>query len=449
MLHRASRACIRRAFARTSVPGLKTMAGLPASSTRIAEELTKQDVWSVFSPMGGHVPKDSLNLGQGFMDWPPPKYTQEAASEAIAGSAAGNHYSIPRGQLALRNALAKRLSPSYGRDLDPDTEILVTSGANVGMYSFLAAFLNEGDEVLVPAPHFDQYISSITFQGGKPVYVPFRPPSAASHSNVSSADWKLDINELREACSDKTKVLILNTPHNPIGKVFSEQELIEIGRLAKEKNFLILSDEVYDVLALTPSKHVRIAALEDFWERTVTVGSAGKQFSATGWRVGWLVGPANLIRSALAASTRVTFTTNTPLQMAVATGIEKADENKFFENQKEWYEKLRDILLKQLDRLGLPYTIPQGSYFVLVNTERLHMPEDYVVPDIVKNRTIDWQKAFWIAETAGVVTIPPTDFYPPHLHDIGSKFLRIAYCKQPETIEAAGERLMKLKPYIK
>lgn len=167
----------------------------------------------------------------------------------------------------LRQALSKRLSRSFnlpgGRSLDPNTEILITSGANVGMYSFLAAFLDEGDEVLVPAPHLwvarldaltasilipvlssDQYISSITFHGGKPVYVPFRPPKEASHQNVSSADWKLDIEELRAACTEKTKVLILNTPHNPIGKVFSEAELLEIGKLAKEKNFLILSDEV-------------------------------------------------------------------------------------------------------------------------------------------------------------------------------------------------------------
>ncbi|KAL7009122.1 arylformamidase [Cystobasidiomycetes sp. EMM_F5] len=326
-----------------------------STASRISEELVKQDVWSVFSPAGGHVPKDSLNLGQGFMDWPPPPYIQKAAADAISGSAEAN---IPRGRLRLRQALSKALSPSFnlldGRELDPNTEILVTSGANVGMYSFLAAFLNEGDEVLVPAPHFDQYISSITFHGGKPVYVPFRPPKEASDSNVSSADWKLDIEELRAACTPKTKVLILNTPHNPIGKVFSEDELREIGKLAEEKDFLILSDEVYDVLALSPSKHVRIAALGDFWNRTVTVGSAGKGFSCTGWRVGWLVGPANLIRAALAASTRVTFCTNSPLQEAAAVGFERAKEEHFFENQQEWYEKLRSTLLKELDNLGLP-----------------------------------------------------------------------------------------------
>ncbi|KAK9897908.1 PLP-dependent transferase, partial [Cystobasidium minutum MCA 4210] len=422
------------------------------TSKRIEQELGKSDVWSVFSPAGGHVPKDSLNLGQGFMDWSPPEYIRSAAEEAIDRSAETNHYSIPRGRARLRNALASYLSPSFnlpeGRQLDPTTEILVTSGANVGMYSCLAAFLDEGDEVIVPAPHFDQYISSITFHGGKPVYVPFRPPKEASHSNVSSSEWKLDIEELRAACTDKTRVLILNTPHNPIGKVFSEDELREIGNLAEEKNFLILSDEVYDVLALKPSKHVRIASLDNFWKRTITVGSAGKNFSCTGWRIGWLIGPADLIRACLAASTRVTFCTNSPLQEAAAAGFEQADEQHFFENQREWYEKLRDTLLTALDKLGLPYTIPQGSYFVLVNTSRLHLPEDWVVPDIVKDRPRDWQLAFFVAQTAGVVCIPPTDFYPPHLHDIGSQFLRIAFCKQPETIEAAGERLLKLKPYI-
>ncbi|CAD6566039.1 MAG: hypothetical protein CYPHOPRED_000324 [Cyphobasidiales sp. Tagirdzhanova-0007] len=344
-------------------------------SSRIAEELVKQDVWSVFSPAGGHVPKDSLNLGQGFMDWSPPEYILKAASEALSSSTELN---LPGGRIRLRKAISKAVSPSFGlpggRSLDPATEIVITSGANVGMYCFMAAFLNEGDEVLVPAPHYDQYISSITFHGGKPVYIPFRPPESAGHSTVSSAEWRLDVNELRAAWTSRTKALILNTPHNPSGKVFSEQELREIGNLAKEKDFLILSDEVYDVLALKGSKHVRIASLDDFWDRTVTVASAGKQFSATGWRVGWLVGPASLIRPCLAASTRVTFCTNSLFQEAAAVGFERAQEEQFFESghshihltstpkltlramedQRAWYEKLRDILLKQLDKLGLP-----------------------------------------------------------------------------------------------
>ncbi|KAL8290516.1 hypothetical protein RQP46_002774 [Phenoliferia psychrophenolica] len=404
-----------------------------AISDRIAPEIAKSvDVWTVFSPASGFVPKDSLNLGQGFMSWNPPDFILKAAAEAL-NRVDANHYSIPRGRARLRNALSAHLSPSFnlpeGRNLDPAFEILVTAGANEGMYAYAAAFIRPGDEVILFEPYFDQYTAQVTFNGGVPVFVPIHAPAAASTSNVSAADWK--------------------TPHNPVGKVFDEEELRAIGNIAEEHDLMILSDEVYDALVLNDKKHVRIAALDNFWRRTVTVGSAGKTFSATGWRIGWLVGPKPLIQATLAAHTRIVFTASSPSQEASAAGIEQAMENGFFPKQVAEYEERKDVLIEGLDKLGLPYTIPDGAYFILVNTARLDIPADFEVPDMIKNRARDWKAAWFIAQTAGVVCIPPTDFYSEPHWSMGENFIRLAFCKDLDVLRQASERLLKLKPFIR
>ncbi|KAF9506449.1 hypothetical protein BS47DRAFT_1333826 [Hydnum rufescens UP504] len=417
-----------------------------AISDKIKHEVHKQDVWSIFSPAGGYVPKDSINLGQGFMNWGPPKYVQEAAQEAIA-TVDANHYSVPKGRLRLRSALAKHYSPSFKREIDPNTEIVVTSGANEGIYAFEAAFLQPGDEVIMFEPFFDQYIANTTFNGGVPVYVALHPPANASTSVVQSSEWKLDINELRAAITSKTKIIFLNTPHNPIGKVFDIDELREIGKVAEEFDLIIMADEVYDCLTYG-REHVRISTLDDLWKRTITIGSAGKSFSATGWRVGWAIGPQNLIHPTLAATTRIVFCTNSPLQEATAAGFEKAAEHNFFAKQVEEYVERRAVFTAELDKVGLPYTFPDGGYFVLVQNRSIKIPKDFVVPDMIKNRPYDFKVSWFIAQTAGVVAIPPSDFYSPGHASIGESFTRFAFCKDLNTLRAAGERLLKLKPFI-
>ncbi|BGP18974.1 hypothetical protein JCM10213_002606 [Rhodosporidiobolus nylandii] len=425
-----------------------------AVSDKVVPELSKSsDVWSVFSPLAGHVPADALNLGQGFMNWAPPSFIQEAHAAALQ-QVAPNHYQLARGNTRLRNALSKYLSPSFnldgGRALDPNSEIVVTAGANEGMYSFAAAFLREGDEVIIFEPFFDQYVPQITFNGGKPVFVPIRAPEAASASTVAASDWKLDIDELKKAVTPRTKMIWINTPHNPIGKVFTEEELRAIGDVAEEHNLLIVADEVYDCLTFSPEKpHKRIASIGDLWRRTVTVGSAGKSFAATGYRVGWVVGPANLIQPTLAAQTRIVFSVTGPAQEAVAVGLEKALENGFFENQVREYEERKNVLLEGLDKLGLPYTVPEGAYFVLVNTSRLEIPADFEVPELIHGRARDWIAAWFIAQTAKVVLIPPTDFYSKPHWGLGENYIRVAFCKDTDTLRQAGERLLALKPYIR
>lgn len=292
--------------------------------------------------------------------------------------------------------------------MDTESEIIVTAGANEGIYSILAAFLEQDDEVILFEPAFDQYMPNVRYNGGKEVYVPIRFHGDPT-KNSTGDDWKIDINELRAAITPKTKAMIFNTPHNPIGKVFNEQELNEIAQVAIDNNLLVISDEVYDCLTFDGSKHLKIANIPGMWERTLTVGSAGKSFAATGWRVGWVLGHPELIKATLAATVRIVFCVNSTAQEGAAIGLEQSKEQNFFHNQREEYEVRRDTLTKHLDSIGLPYTKPSGSYFILADISKVDFPEDYPFPDYIKSRTRDFRFAWWLAHEFGVVTIPPSD----------------------------------------
>ncbi|KAA1120076.1 hypothetical protein PGT21_037123 [Puccinia graminis f. sp. tritici] len=419
----------------------RTSTGKRMSSITVSEKVQPEldkglDCWSVFSPASGHMPPDSLNLGQGFMNWAPPEFMKEAAKNSIDEIAA-NHYSIPKGRVNLRKAISKHYSESFNLDraLDFESEIVISSGANFGIYASLLAFCSKDDEVILIEPFFDQYIRNVTFCGGKPVYVPLRPPKNAGTQNVSSKEWTLDIDELKAALTPKSKVIIINTPHNPVGKVFTKDELNAIGKIAEEHNLFIIADEVYDCLTFN-EPHVRIASLsERLWKRTVTVGSAGKSFAATGWRIGWCIGPAEILRPITAAMTRITFCSVSPLQEALATGFEIAGKENFFETQRAQYLERRDLLLRFLDQLGLPYTVPDGSYFVLVETTKIKIPEEFEILELIKSRSRDWHMCWFIAKVAGVVCIPPSDFYSSDHVSIGQNFIRIAFCKDLELSE--------------
>ncbi|KAF9942201.1 hypothetical protein BGZ65_007733 [Modicella reniformis] len=405
----------------------------------------EQDVWSIFTPLA--LECQAVNLGQGFMNFPPPDFVIEAGREALLRNDC-NQYSHPMGRPRLRNALAKSYGPLFERTLDPNTEIVVTAGANEGIFSIFAGYLDQGSEVILMEPFFDQYISNITMNGGVPVYCPIRPKGDTS-KDMSASEWKVDIQELESKITPRSKIIVLNTPHNPIGKIFSREELEEIGALATKYNLLIISDEVYDRLHFDPKKHERIATLKGLWERTITVGSGGKTFGTTGWRVGWLIGPKALIEPALAAHTRVVFCVNSPLQEAIAIGFEQAEGHGFFGSQVSAYEHKRDKLLSVFKELGLPCTIPEGSYFILVNMEKVQVPQDYVFPELLNSRAKDFKTCYWLTKEIGVCAIPPTEFYSKPNRELAEKFARFAFCKTNETLEAAAERLMKLKPYIK
>ncbi|KAJ8086479.1 arylformamidase [Marasmius tenuissimus] len=402
------------------------------------------DVWSVFN--AANLPADCINLGQGYMNFAPPQWVTDAAEEAL-NNVMVNHYSHPKGRIRLREAIKNYYSPQLQRDLNPETEIIVTSGANEGQYAVWTAFLEHGDEVIVFEPFFDQYLPSIVFNGGKTVYVPLHPPKADAIRSTSN-DWTIDVEELRRAVTSRTKMIVVNTPHNPVGKVFTRKELEDIASVAEEFNLIVMSDEVYDCLVFDGKEHVSIATLPGMWDRTVTVGSAGKSFAATGWRVGWLIGPQSLIQPTLAASTRIVFCSNSPLQEAAAAGLEQVVQRNFFQIQRDEYAERRQVLTDCFDRLGLPYTHPEGGYFVLLDVSRVKIPDDYPFPASLNGRGRDFKVGWFVALEVGVSTIPVSEFYCAEHANIGEAFLRFAFCKDVDTLKRAAERLEKIKQYI-
>jgi len=424
---------------------------VPFSSRLLEGRALDLDVWSIYNALA--LPADCVNLGQGYMNFPPPLWVKEAADEAIA-TTAGNHYSHPKGRPRLRKAIADFYSPQFtnlnGRKLDWETEVLVTSGANMGMYSVWGAFLDPGDEVILFEPYFDQYLASVTFNAGKPVFVPLHPPEGhkTSEGPSSASEWTISIPELRAAITPRTKMIIVNTPHNPVGKVFTRQELEQIADVAKEFNLLVMSDEVYDCLTYG-TEHVRIATLPGMWERTVTVGSAGKSFAATGWRIGWLIGPSTIIAPTLAVTTRTVFCTNSPLQEAAAAGLEGAAKRNYFAKQIEEYDERLHVIEKAFDKLGMSYVHPQGSYFILLDISDVEWPEDYPFPPTITGRGKDFKFCWFVAQEIGVSAIPVSEFYCAEHQHIGEKYARFAFCKDVATLEYAGERLQGLKKYLK
>ncbi|KAG6911721.1 hypothetical protein DXG01_007971 [Tephrocybe rancida] len=430
----------------TKTSATQDRSNLVPFSSRLREgRALAQDVWSIYNV--ANLPEDCINLGQGYMNFPPPKWVTDAADVALK-TVAPNHYSHPKGRIRLRQAIKGFYDPLFGRDIDVESQILVTSGANEGQYAVFTAFLEQGDEVIMFEPFFDQYLPSVTFNGGKPVYVPLHPPTNAE-GKATSNDWTIDFDELRRAVTPSTKMIIVNTPHNPVGKVFTRAELEGIAALAEEFNLLVMSDEVYDCLVFDGKEHVRIATLPGMWDRTVTVGSAGKAFAATGWRVGWLIGPQSIIQPTLAASTRIVFCTNSPLQEAAAAGLEQVRERKFFETQREEYTTRRAILTTAFDQLGMKYTLPEGSYFVLLDISNVEFPEDYPFPQSVLGRGRDFKACWFIALEVGVSSIPVSEFYCEEHANIGEAYARFAFCKDEDTLRKAADRLQALKKYLK
>jgi kynurenine aminotransferase len=347
----------------------------------------------------------------------------------------------------LRQAIAKSYSPFFGRTLNPETEVVITTGANEGMLSAFMGFLEAGDEVIVFEPFFDQYISNIEMPGGKVVYVPLHPPKDGATKTTSASEWTVDIKKLEAAITSRTRMIVLNSPHNPVGKVFSREELQAIGDLCLKHNILIVSDEVYDRLYYVP--FTRMATLSpEIAKITLTVGSAGKNFYATGWRVGYLIGPEELIKYVAAAHTRICYSSVSPLQEAVAVAFEEADAHGFWEESKTEMKRKMDLFNEIWDELGLPYSIPEGGYFVLVNLNKVKLPEGYEFPPHVANRPRDFKLSWFLITELGVAAIPPTEFFTDENAHIVEDWLRFAVCKNDDVLEQAKERLRGLKKYI-
>lgn len=385
---------------------------------------------------------EAVNLGQGFPNFAAPSFVKEAAQRAIAEDL--NQYTRSAGHLRLVHALGHIYSPLLDRNLDPLTEIVVTDGATEGIFASIQALVEPGDEVILLEPFYDSYPASVIMAGGTPVYVPLRPAPLRPGAENLAADWTIDWDELAAAFSERTRLVIINTPQNALGKVYSRAELLKIAELVQEHDAYVLADEVYEWMVY-PDKtgertieHVRMATLPGMWERTITLGSAGKTFSVTGWKVGWAIAPEPIAHAILMGHQWIPFTVATPLQEAVAVGFEQGEKEGYFEWLGQMYQEKRDKLLEVLTDVGLTPVRPDGSYFILTDSSSLPAP---VEPDVRRDVSV----CRWLTREVGVAAIPPSHFYSPQNQHLTDNLIRFCFCKTDEMLDAAAEKLRALK----
>lgn len=358
----------------------------------------------------------AINLGQGFPDEDGPVQVLEAARQAI--SAGANQYPPGRGIPDLLSAISEHQQRFYGLHVDPEREVIVTAGATEALAATLLALI-EGpdDEVVVFEPYYDSYAACVALAGGTLRTVPLRWP-----------DFQPDLTELAAAVSDRTRVILINDPHNPTGAVFSPEVRQEIVRLAHLHDALIVTDEVYEHLTFGVA-HVPVATMSGAAERTLSISSAGKTFSTTGWKIGWISGPADLITAVLSVKQFLTYVNGSPFQPAIATGLRLGDD--FFASIARTLQHKRDVLVHGLGAAGFGVSVPQGSYFVVADAAPLGITD---AADFCRS----------LPARAGVVAIPLTAFASvPGRHHYGT-LVRFAACKRVAVLDEAVERLATL-----
>lgn len=357
------------------------------------------------------VAHNAINLGQGFPDWDGPKFIKEAAinSMAVGGN---DQYPPSPGILPLREAIAARYSPRLGRNLDPTSEITVTAGCTEALTSVFQGLVNAGEEIILIEPYYDSYPVGLSLVDAVPRYVTLRPP-----------EFRLDLDELRAAFNPRTKAILINTPHNPTGRVFDQEELQAIADLCLEYGSIAICDEVYEDITYD-KKHLHLAAFDGMADRTITLSSLGKTFSLTGWKVGWSIASEELSQGLRAAHQFLTFTTPTPVQHGAIAAMETPAF--YYEDLRVSYKTKRDLLVSGLERVGILPFVPEGTYFVLADHTAVGFADDRM-----------FCRA--LIEKAGVAAIPPSSFY--HDSSDGANLVRFAFCKDETSISEAINRM--------
>jgi N-succinyldiaminopimelate aminotransferase len=359
----------------------------------------------------------ALNLGQGKPDFDtPPDVIAHLVQAAQSGQ--HNQYAPGPGVVSLRKAIADHAARFYAMEIDPAHGIIVTSGATEGIFAAILGLTDPGDEVIVIEPFYDSYVPNILMANAVPVYVPLHPPT-----------WTFDVDELRAAFTKKTRAIILNTPQNPTGRVCSREELMLIAELCQEHDVTVISDEVYEHLLFGDARHIPIATLPGMFERTVTVSSAGKLFSATGWKIGWVSGHPDLIEGVARAHQFITFAVHHPSQEAIAYALNLPDS--YYAAFQAMYATKCRLLCAALDSGSLTYTVPQGTYFVMANYS-----------SIFAGTPMEFTRH--LVKEVGVACIPPESFYSAEHAHVGNGYVRFAFCKSDEMLREVGERLLKL-----
>ncbi|ROQ38411.1 N-succinyldiaminopimelate aminotransferase [Frondihabitans sp. PhB188] len=358
----------------------------------------------------------SLNLGQGFPDEDGPAEVLEAARQAITDGI--NQYPPGRGMPVLLEAVAAHQKRFYGIEVDPGSEVLVTAGATEAIAATLLALVDAGDEVVTLEPFYDSYGAVIGLARGEHRTVPLR-----------GDEFRVDPDELRRAITDKTKVILLNDPHNPTGSVLDADTRALIVELANRHDVTIVSDEVYEHLLFDGAKHVPISTLPGAAERTVTISSGGKSFSTTGWKIGWLSARPELVSQILAVKQFLTYVNGAPFQPAIAVGLGLPDS--YFDQLAATLQHKRDLLRTGLEAAGFTVSRPQGSYFVVADARPLGYTD---AVDLCRR----------LPELAGVVGVPISAFCHADLADEYSSLVRFAFCKRTEVLEQAARQLASL-----
>ncbi|MGW3954925.1 pyridoxal phosphate-dependent aminotransferase [Streptomyces sp. NPDC004752] len=393
------------------------MTGMTSSARPLLNRRLAEFGTTIFAEMSAlAVRTGSINLGQGFPDTDGPDEVREAAVRALR-EGRGNQYPPGPGIPELRTAIAAHQERRYGLAHDPDTEVLVTAGATEAIAATLLALLEPGDEVIALEPYYDSYAASIAMAGGTRVPVTLRPHEGG---------FRLDLDELRAAVTNRTRLLLVNTPHNPTGTVLTREELAAIAALAVERDLLVVTDEVYEHLVFDDAEHLPLATFPGMRDRTVTIGSAGKTFSFTGWKVGWVTGTAELVTAVRSAKQFLTYVASGPFQYAVAEALRLPDT--YFDAFRDDLRAKRDLLSAGLTDAGFTVFRPSGTYFVTTDIRPLGDTDG-----------LAFCRA--LPERAGVVAIPNAVFYD-HREE-GAPFVRFAFCKRTEVLVDAAERLRK------
>lgn len=358
----------------------------------------------------------AVNLGQGFPDFPGPVFVKDAAKAAIDADL--NQYEMSHGAPRIRQAIARMWNERYGAGIDADREVTVTSGATEAIYDAIQAFANPGDEVIVFEPFYDSYLPSAIMAGASLRTITLEAPA-----------WTFDAERATAVFGPRTRVLLLNTPHNPTGKVFNRDELEILAELCRRWDVIAVTDEVYERILFDGAEHVPLATLPGMWERTLTINSTGKTFSMTGWKVGYAIGPAGLNAALRAVHQFVTFASATPFQDAMAFAIEEAPALGYYDALRREYNVRRDALRLALEDAGLPTLPIGGAFFLMADITGLGFENDVTF-------------CRWLTTDIGVAAVPPSAFYLDP--DQAPLLARFCFAKRAETIELAAERLWQI-----